>query len=71
MSLDEVLVIAGAYPPMTALIRFFIEWTVAIGFDLTYAPLWGGLSLACLAGTLVTYPFHLWMIRRGVIRWGG
>jgi poly(3-hydroxybutyrate) depolymerase len=65
------LVIAGAYPPMTALIRFFIEWTVAIGFDLTYAPLWGGLSLACLAGTLVTYPFHLWMIRRGVIRWGG
>jgi hypothetical protein len=25
----------------------------------------------CLAGALVTYPFHLWMIRRAVIRWGG
>ena len=65
------LVIAGAYLTMNALIRLFDKWTVPLGIDPAYAPLWGGLSLACLAGTLVTYPFHLWMIRRGVIRWGG
>jgi hypothetical protein len=65
------LVLAGAYPTLIALImRFFGRWTAPFGFDLTYAPLWGGLGLACLAGTLVTYPFHLWMIRRGVIRCG-
>ncbi len=66
------LVLAGAYPTLIALIiRFLGPWTGPLIFDLTYAPLWGGLSLACLAGALVTYPFHLWMIRRGVIRWGG
>ena len=65
------LVVAGAYPTLIALVnRFFGPWTSPFGFDLTYAPLWGGLSLACLAGTLLAYPFHLWMIRRGVVRWG-
>jgi hypothetical protein len=28
------------------------------------------LSLAALAGALAAYPLHLWMIRRGMIRWG-
>ena len=27
--------------------------------------------MAGLAGTVATYPLHLWLIRRSVIRWGG
>lgn len=50
--------------------RFLARWTVPFGFDLFYPPLWGVLSLAALAGALVVYPLHLWMIRRGMIRWG-
>ena len=70
-TVSTCLVLAGAYPTLIELISQFLgHWTAAFGFDLSYPPLWGGLSLAAAAGTLVAYPFHLWMIRRGVIRWG-
>jgi len=32
--------------------------------------LWGALCLGTIAGMLVTYPFHLWMLRQGELRWG-
>jgi hypothetical protein len=38
---------------------------------MTYYLLWGVTVAATAAGMLITYPFHLWMIRRGVIRWDG
>jgi len=72
------LVLTGAYPTFTVLeARYLARWTNPFGFDLFYPPLWGVLCLAALAGTLVAYPFHLWMmragtpVRRGVLRWGG
>lgn len=40
------------------------------GFDRTYPALWGALCLGAFAGTLVAYPFHLWIVKRGMIRWG-
>jgi hypothetical protein len=68
---STALVLAGAYPTLIALItRFFGPWTGSFPIDPLYAPLWGGLSLACLAGALLAHPFHWWMIHRGVIRWG-
>jgi len=68
---SSILVLVGAYPLLIELInRNFGPWTTWFVFDLSYPPLWGSLSLAALAGMLITYPFHLWMIRRGVIRWG-
>jgi len=65
------LVLTGVYPTVVVLVnRFLDSWAGPYGIDLFYPPLWGVLSLAALAGTLVAYPFHLWMVRRGVIRWG-
>lgn len=65
------LVLTGAYPTVVLLGNtFFAHWLGPFGLDLSYPPLWGALCLATLAGTLVTYPFNLWMIRRGVICWG-
>jgi uncharacterized protein len=65
------LVLAGVYPVVNALItKYLSPWTVPFGFDLLYPPLWGALSLGAVAGTLLAYPFHLWMIRRGVVQWG-
>lgn len=65
------LVLVGVYPTVNTLInRVFARWTSPFGFDLLYPPLWGALCLGALAGMLVAYPFHWWMIRRGVIRWG-
>jgi hypothetical protein len=61
---------AQGFATMIGLIsRFFNRWTMQFGFDLFYPPLWGVLSLACLAGTLIAYPLHLWLIRRGIICW--
>ncbi len=60
---SSFLVLVGAYPTLIELInRYFSPWTTWFGFDLSYPPLWGSLSLAALAGMLITYPFHLWMI---------
>jgi len=65
------LVLVGLYPTVNILIgRWLSRWTAPFGFDLSYPPLWGVLCLGAFAGTLVAYPFHLWMLRRGVIRWG-
>lgn len=65
------LVLAAAYPVVLAgLQRVVGPWLGPIQLDFAYPPLWGTLAAAALAGALVTYPYHLWMIRRGVIRWG-
>ena len=65
------LAVTGAYPTMILLGDIYLQrWAGPFGFDLLYPPLWGVFCMAALAGTLVAYPFHLWMIRRGVIRWG-
>jgi len=64
------LILAGAVPIFVVSERIFRRWLGAFVLDLSYPPLWGGLILAGLAGALVAYPFHWWLIRRGVIRWG-
>jgi hypothetical protein len=65
------LVLVGLLPTVNILsMRWFFQWTLPLGFDLFYAPLWGALCLGTLAGTLIAYPFHLWMLQRGELRWG-
>jgi hypothetical protein len=69
--ISTCLVLTGVYPVVNILIESYLSpWTVPFGFDLLYPPLWGALSLGAVAGTIVAYSFHLWMIRRGMIRWG-
>ena len=69
--LSTCLVLVGEYPTVSILIaRCLGRWMVPFSLDLLYPPLWGVLCQATLAGTVMAYPFHLWMIRRGVIRWG-
>jgi uncharacterized protein len=48
----------------------FTSWVGPGSINLTYPPLWGAFCLAAVVGMCVTFPFHLWMIKRGVIRWG-
>jgi dienelactone hydrolase len=63
--------LVGIYPTVTIINGQAIErWTVPFRFDLSYPPLWAVLCLAVFVGTMTTLPFHLWMIRRGEIRWG-
>jgi dienelactone hydrolase len=64
------MVLAGAYPVVIILIdRWLVPW-YPLGFDLTNPLLWGILSLGAIAGSLVAYPLHVWMIRSGLVRWG-
>lgn len=64
-------VLVGVYPTVSIVNGLTIErWTVPFGFDLSYPPLWVVLCLAVFVGTWTALPFHLWMIRRGEIRWG-
>jgi hypothetical protein len=66
------LVLLGAFPTIIYLSDdIFASWVGPVSFNLTYPPLWGAFCLAAVVGMLVTFPFHLWMIKRGVIRWGG
>jgi len=70
-AVSTCLVLVGLYPTVNILIgRLFNRWAIPFGFDLSYPPLWGALCLGTFAGTLVSYPFHLWKLKRGVIRWG-
>lgn len=70
-AVSTCLVLVGLYPTVNILIgRWLNRLTVPFGFDLFYPPLWVALCLGTLIGALVAYPFHLWMIRRGLIRWG-
>ena len=64
------LVLAGALPVFAVLERIFRRWLGPFVLDLLYPPLWGGLILAGLVGTLVSYLLHWWLIQRGVICWG-
>jgi len=66
------LVLAGLFAvAFYFIMRWFNLWTFGFGgWDLLYPPLWGALCLGAIAGTLITYPFHLWMLRRGLFRWG-
>jgi hypothetical protein len=61
----------GVYPTVRILGDRYIEpWTSLFGLDLSYPPLWGVLCLAAIIGTLLAFPLHLWLIRRGEVRWG-
>jgi hypothetical protein len=70
-AVSTALVLIGVYPTVNLLVgRYLAPWAAPFGFGLFHLPLWGALCVAALAGALVTYPFHLWMIRRGLMRWG-
>jgi D-alanyl-D-alanine-carboxypeptidase/D-alanyl-D-alanine-endopeptidase len=65
------LVLAVLFPIVNTLsMRWFYRWNFPDGVILSYPPVWGALCLGAIVGTLVTYPFHLWMLRRGLFRWG-
>jgi D-alanyl-D-alanine-carboxypeptidase/D-alanyl-D-alanine-endopeptidase len=66
------LALAGLFPVVNLIIMKWLNlWTFGFGgWDLLYPPLWGALCLGAIAGTLIAYPFHLWMLRRGLFRWG-
>jgi len=66
------LVLAGLFAVVFYLVtRWLNLWTAGVGvWDLLYPPLWGALCLGAIVGTFVTYPFHLWMLRRVLFRWG-
>jgi hypothetical protein len=61
--LGEIVGIAGVRMAFPTSLRVVL----AVWFLLTLISL---VCLACLAGALLTYSFHWWLIRRGVIRWG-
>jgi len=64
-------VLTGVYPMVNIINDLWLSrWTYPFGYDLTYLPLWGALCIAVFAGTLTAYPIHVWMLQRGVIRWG-
>jgi len=70
-AISTCLVLTGVYPTVNIINeRWLNRWTFPFGFDLTYPPLWGALCIAVFIGTLTVYPFHMWMLKRGVIRWG-
>jgi uncharacterized membrane protein len=60
--ISTFLVMAGLFPVL------FLGTLHATGGhnDLARLAWWGILALATLAGTLVAYPFHLWLARRGL-----
>lgn len=65
------LVLLGGLTTFNYLLReVFASWIGPGSINLSYPPLWGIFCLAAIAGLLVTYPFHLWMIKHGVMRWG-
>ena len=67
------LVLLGAFPTFFLLDRLFLTWRGTFNIDLSYLfypPLWGSFVLVAIIGALAAYPFHLWMIQRGAIRWG-
>ena len=69
--ISTCLVLAGLFSTVNIIIwRWIVPWNAPNMWDLLYPPVWGALCLGAIAGTLVTYPFHLWMLRRGEFRWG-
>jgi len=70
-AISTCFVLTGVYPTVNIINDIWLSrWTFPFGYDLTYLPLWGTLCIAVVIGTLTVYPFHIWMIRRGLIRWG-
>lgn len=70
-AISTCFVLTGVYPTVNIITeRWLNRLTFPFGFDLTYPPLWGTLCIAVFIGALTVYPFHMWMLRRGVIRWG-
>ena len=73
--ISTCLVLIGLYPVVYyPIIRWINLWAFPFGgwhqYYQFYPPLWGLLCLGAITGTLVAYPFHLWMLRRGLFRWG-
>ena len=69
-AVSTCLVLAAVFPIVITFIAIIKNFWNPFAVDLFYPPFWGAFCLAALAGMIVTYPFHLWMIRRGLIAWG-
>jgi dienelactone hydrolase len=63
------LALTGAGPVFMLLTSGWLELWYPLGFDLGSPPIWAVLSLAAIAGALIAYPLHVWLIRRGLIQW--
>jgi CubicO group peptidase (beta-lactamase class C family) len=66
--ITTILVLAGMLP-VIILLQFC--WFPLGNFDVMNPLLWLMVSLAAMAGALVTYPFNYWMARRGFLCWPG
>jgi hypothetical protein len=63
------LALTGAGPVFMLLTSAWLERWYPLGFDLGSPPIWAVLSLAAIAGAVLAYPLHVWLIRRGLIQW--
>jgi hypothetical protein len=63
------LALTGAGPVFLLLTSAWLERWYPLGFDLGTPPIWAVLSLAAIAGAVLAYTLHVWLIRRGLIQW--
>jgi dienelactone hydrolase len=63
------LVLTGAGPVFLLLNRGWLEQWYPFGIDLGSPSFWGVLALAAIAGAIIVYPIHVWMIRRRLTQW--
>ena len=68
--LSTCLVLAGAYPVVIILIVKWLDFLYPFGWDLSTPLLWIIFSLGAVAGSLLAFPAHYWLIRSRIILWG-
>ena len=60
------MVLTGAGPVFLFLNRMWLDRWYPLGYDLGSPPLWGVFALSAIAGAIIAYPVHFWMIRRRI-----
>ena len=68
--LSTCLVLAGAYPVVIILIDKWLDFLYPFGWDLSTPLLWIIFGLGAVAGSILAFPAHYWLIRSRIILWG-
>jgi dienelactone hydrolase len=63
------LVLGGAYPVVIILIDSWLSWLFPFGWRLANPVLYVILFLGAIAGAILAFPAHYWLIRSGLIVW--
>ncbi|MGD8627302.1 MAG: acetylxylan esterase [Anaerolineae bacterium] len=69
-ALAAITFLVGAYAVVIWLGESWIATWYPFGADLSNPAQWIVLILAAWAGAVTAYPAHLWLIGRGLVRWG-